>query len=342
MQKIVTAKNILPGDENLMKEYYILNREINRKYKKELFENNESLEEFTERIKTKLETTKNCHIYLVFLNGISKAWCEFTIWENELYYYIHVNDDVLDKEILNWIFSKNLELMEKFNINISVLYTYITSVIQAFTDENIPVHEKLMISRLNREDMNHELYHKISSETNTGSLKIEFFDEVSDKYIESFLDCIHNGFNDLDRLKQVQEIYPKVTPQQWKNDKKRLKENGINLFISLLTDDTVVAGICWVLNFKENKKVIMHDGGFTTVLNQYRGRGLAKFMKAKMYEQLLSRNKDFTYITTDTMPWNTYMYRINEEFGFKPYKNGCFYKLEKDIFKTILNNNETC
>lgn len=338
MQKIVTAENILPGDENLMKDYYNLYMEINRKYKKELFENNESFEDFSDRIKKKLETTKQCHLYLVYLNGTSAAWCDFTIWENELYYYIYVSDDVLDKEILNWIFSKNLELMEKFNVNISLLYTYVNSVINAFSAAKIPVHEKLMLSRLNREDMNNEFYHKTISGTNPGSLEVEFFDEVPDKYIESFLDCIHNGFGDLDRLKQVQEVYPKLTPQKWNNDKKRLKENGINLQITLVCDDAVVAGVCWVLSFNENKKVIMHDGGFTTVLKQYRGRGLAKFMKAKLYEHLLLNDKDFTYITTDTMPWNTYMYRINEEFGFKPYKNGAVYKLEKDIFKAILKN----
>ncbi len=68
----------------------------------------------------------------------------------------------------------------------------------------------------------------------------------------------------------------------------------------------------------------------------HRGKGFAGYLKAKMYLKLLEENSDFTNIETDTMSWNTYMYRINEEFGFKPLKYGCEFKLTKDFVESYL------
>jgi hypothetical protein len=53
--------------------------------------------------------------------------------------------------------------------------------------------------------------------------------------------------------------------------------------------------------------------------------------------KMLKENKDFKYVTTDTSPWNKYMFRINEEFGFKKHRTGCSFKLTKELLNNYLN-----
>jgi hypothetical protein len=36
------------------------------------------------------------------------------------------------------------------------------------------------------------------------------------------------------------------------------------------------------------------------------------------------------------MPWNTYMFRINEELGFKPHKEGFEFELTKEQLRKYL------
>jgi hypothetical protein len=71
---------------------------------------------------------------------------------------------------------------------------------------------------------------------------------------------------------------------------------------------------------------------------KHRGKGIARYLKAKLYLKLLEENKDFKYITTDTMPWNKYMYKINSEFGFKPFRKGCSFRISRDFIKNYINH----
>lgn len=98
-----------------------------------------------------------------------------------------------------------------------------------------------------------------------------------------------------------------------------------------------IAGLCWIFTNSKYKNTISHNIGLTAVEPKYRGKGIAKFLKAKLYLKLLKENKDFKYITTDTMPWNKYMYRINKEFGFKPFKKGASFKLTEEFIENYLN-----
>lgn len=88
--------------------------------------------------------------------------------------------------------------------------------------------------------------------------------------------------------------------------------------------------------FVRNKgKAIDHRGGLTAVGRNYRGEGLAKYLKANMYLKMLELYTDFEYIITDTYPWNKYMYRINEDMGFRPHKKICKFRFSKEFLKNF-------
>jgi len=86
-----------------------------------------------------------------------------------------------------------------------------------------------------------------------------------------------------------------------------------------------------------NKHMVDQAGGLTTVGRNYRGKNLAKYLKAKMYLKMLEEYPDFEFIRTDTYPWNRHMYRINEEMGFKPYEKYTEMKFKKSQIEQYLN-----
>lgn len=43
--------------------------------------------------------------------------------------------------------------------------------------------------------------------------------------------------------------------------------------------------------------------------------------------------------TSDTMPWNTYMFRINEEFGFRFQRKGYAFKLTGEFIENFIKSN---
>ena len=83
---------------------------------------------------------------------------------------------------------------------------------------------------------------------------------------------------------------------------------------------------------------IHYDGGLTGVHKNYRGNGFGKYLKAKMFFHLLMNYPDFNIISTDTMQWNKYMYKINEDFGFKHYKTGARFRFTKEFLENYLKN----
>jgi hypothetical protein len=56
---------------------------------------------------------------------------------------------------------------------------------------------------------------------------------------------------------------------------------------------------------------------------------------------MLQNYPDFEIITSDTMPWNKHMFKINEELGFKPYKTGARFKFTKEFLENYLHINKS-
>jgi hypothetical protein len=110
----------------------------------------------------------------------------------------------------------------------------------------------------------------------------------------------------------------------------------------LLTNDSNdIAAVCSLYTDNDNQRVIRHGGGITGVDAKYRGKSIARYLKSLMYKKMLAEFPDFEYITTDTYPWNTYMYRINEEFGFKSFKHGAEFHIPKATLTEFLNKKLT-
>jgi len=115
-----------------------------------------------------------------------------------------------------------------------------------------------------------------------------------------------------------------------------MKDGKEPIYMYMLFDKNNIAAYCWVyIETIDNRPVIEHRGAFTSVGKNYRGKNLAKYLKAKMYLKIQEDYPDYEEILTDTYPWNKYMYRINEQFGFKPFKKGYTFRFAKEYLEKI-------
>ncbi|MBC7806840.1 MAG: GNAT family N-acetyltransferase, partial [Akkermansiaceae bacterium] len=63
------------------------------------------------------------------------------------------------------------------------------------------------------------------------------------------------------------------------------------------------------------------EQGITGVLPEYRGRGLARTLKAVMLEQLMESYPQVRFVRTDNADSNAAMLAINNALGFRPYRS---------------------
>lgn len=333
---MISIQSINEDDVLLWKEYFTVSQQIQSKHYPQAFNSDLSFEEFKEQMLAGSDSSLFSKRFLVAVNNINTGWFECSEFEKTLYcMYDFIHED-LDEQELKFILGKVLELTAEAKCTHAELLIYRKLVMDHFCSIKAPVAEEILISRLNREDMDLSYYAQ-AAENKPVDLDLRCFDNIPAEFINDFLNTMNECFDDRDTLNDVHNNYPPLTPEQWYEDKQRLSEAGSKLEYLVLFDKNKIAGFCWVCVDSYRKEVIRHNGGLTAVKRAYRGRGLARYLKAKMYIKLLEENKDFKYITTDTMPWNTYMYNINREFGFKPYKKGCAFRLTSEFLKSYID-----
>ncbi|MBN8584802.1 MAG: hypothetical protein J0M37_06860 [Ignavibacteria bacterium] len=313
-------------DEILLEKYFHLSEEINRKYYPDTHSTVISISEFKKQLFAGTSADENELIILITYNNVSYAWLECSVWDNILYCKFEYISGDYDEVLFKSVLAKISEIKKDKNCLSAELIIYREPLIKWMQKMNVPVSEKILFSKLDRKDMNIVLYNEIINSSGLNDLKLSCYNIVPEELIVKFVETVNSCIKDKEALNEFQHDYPPLTPDEWYKDKQELTAMGIKLEILVLSDNTGnIAGICWVCIDSGSKNVVRHNGGFTAVNRSFRGRGIVRFLKAKLYLKLLNENKDFSYITTDTMPWNKYMYKINEEFGFKPYRNGCVF-----------------
>jgi RimJ/RimL family protein N-acetyltransferase len=74
----------------------------------------------------------------------------------------------------------------------------------------------------------------------------------------------------------------------------------------------------------------------TGVLPAYRGRGLARWLKAGMLDRVLRERPEVRFVRTSNADSNASMVRINEALGFRPYSSQTIWQAELAKIETYL------
>ena len=119
-----------------------------------------------------------------------------------------------------------------------------------------------------------------------------------------------------------------ITPERIKDWSERQALSGeIPHTVLTREPDGVISGITDV-TWAAFRRTLIHQN-FTGVLPSARGRGLGKWIKAAMLLHLREIYPDAEWVVTDNAHSNDPMLKINRTLGFKPYRTGVEYQINR-------------
>lgn len=325
------------NDENLWLKFFNLSREISRRHYTDSYKPGDTVEKFTKRRQNSAANDPAYDEYVIFDNASAAAWLDTSVWNKELCFGFDMIYDEIDANLLKAVLVKFDEIMNKKNFSESLYYTYRESIFTVLKKAGAAVDEEYLISRIERKDMDADFYNEIIRDNSLEKWKLEYYAELPENLIEPYARFSNEAFRDMISINPYPAKAPDITVEYIKAVMETHKKNGtVNPKYILFDEEGEIAGLCSICIDSFHRETLRHIGTLTAVTAKHRGKGIARYLKAKLYLKLLEENKDFRYITTDTMAWNKYMYKINTEFGFTPYRKGCSFKITKEFLENYL------
>lgn len=279
---------------------------------------------------TKLLKADHAMQYLVFDNEKAAGWYAHRLIGGEVNFNFDVTDDNINDEFIETIFKNLIEFLifaGKENAYTDSCNHMISKALINYGAEEI---DKMIYSKLGRDEIDiNYLNGIIDGVSGKLNLNLEFYDIVSEELFDRYYEVYNEARISMNVFNPHRKEISKRTKENLRT--KLLFDKGPEdkMYMYMLFDGDSIAAFSSLYVRKENGKVIDHSGGLTAVSEKYRGNGYAKFLKAKLYLKMLNDYPDFDYIRTDTYPWNKYMYKINEEMGFIPYKEYTEFRISK-------------
>ncbi|MEO8209737.1 MAG: hypothetical protein ABI840_04185 [bacterium] len=302
---------------------------------------NSNLNEFKKDKLNKIEERKKYSLreFIFFENETPAAWIALKRISGERYEFICDSKyekfpDELFKAITETV---NMYLKET-GINDISFWTHDERKKETFKNKGFEISYETYLSKLFRKDMDIQKLRDIIDEN-------KFAKNYELKLLHEFPEEIHTGFTEImDDVIQESHLYNPQEREYKEFTNEHLlkminqdKEDGDPMYMYVLIDKNRIAAFCRVYIEKDSTNYfIQHCGGLTGVGKNYRGKGFAKYLKAKMYLKIMDDYPDFEYAKTDTYPWNKYMYRINEEMGFKLCEKGLTFRFTKEFLENFL------
>lgn len=319
-------------------KYFVMIQSVRRKYYKDIYNPDYTAQELKNDWFKYFDAYngKSFEQYAISDNGVPEGWVGFMLDSRSGSFNFEANFDIIPKDFLIKMLTPVYEYMEKNKLNDIYHWTFTDRKIAALKGIKAPVHEEMINTVLYRDQMNSDFYNRTITNTDISEYRLMYCEELPEELYENFTILMYDILDDYRALHPVKQERKRMEKADWQLRDKSEKLSGAKMqMYALLTPENEIAAYCSLYVDNDNKETIRHSGGFTAVARAHRGKGFAAYLKAKMYLKLLAENPDFTNIETDTMPWNIYMYRINERFGFKPFKYGYEFKLTKEFIKNI-------
>lgn len=128
-------------------------------------------------------------------------------------------------------------------------------------------------------------------------------------------------------FEELEGLQMTMTPEKMRKMHEQMRERG-DVHITRITReaDGSISGLTEISYNPQRPHRIGQE--LTGVQQQYRGRGLGKWLKADMLLFIREQYPDVEHIATGNADVNAPMLSINERLGFKLYKHATMYKLQ--------------
>jgi GNAT superfamily N-acetyltransferase len=193
-------------------------------------------------------------------------------------------------------------------------------------------------NRLKLNEVNWDMidrWNKEGQEKNPNT-KIMFFDRIPDDLIEQYAEVITKVMNqaplgslDISELVSTPEVLRKR-----ENDFTSLGRTQTT--VVTIEEDGSISALSEMFYSSDTKKILGQN--FTGVQEQYRGRGLGKWVKAALLLYMSIRYPEATSVKTGNAESNAPMLSINNRLGFKVHKESVLAQIKvEDLIKELDN-----
>jgi len=326
------------NDEN-WKDYANLLNEINRKHYPEEAEDDIMWEAKKSEVSNETELLKSDHAmqYLLINDEKAVGWYARRLIGGEAYFNFDILNENATDEALETIFDNLHEFLTFAEKETAFTDTCNRRICGTLINHGAEEIDKMIYSKLERDEIRKNFLNGIIDGVLLNkNLRTEFIDNVNEELFDRYYEVYNEARIAMNAFNPHRKGVSKRTKENLRTKLKFDKGPEDKMFMYMLFDGETIAAFSSLYVRKANPKVIDYSGGLTAVSEKYRGNGYAKFLKAKLYLKVLNDYPHFDYIRTDTYPWNKYMYKINEEMGFKPFKEFTEFRISK--YKLKINS----
>lgn len=165
-------------------------------------------------------------------------------------------------------------------------------------------------------------------------LALEYFQDVPEEIIEEFCKL----YTDIANQQPLGGLEGRtlITPEQRREQEERMEKKNFDWHTMISREaNGEISGITEV--YFDHDRPYKLEQDLTGVKEQFRGKGLGKWLKAEMLFFVKENYSKIKYISTGNADSNIAMRSINERMGFKAHMNRISYKFKVDKLEEILN-----
>ncbi len=312
-------------------EFFKLLETLHKKYKTTLL--TRDWHDLKSRWLSYYETNKDFKQAVIFKDNHAALWGEFRVHnagKQEQTTAIFINGlfeqmpPQLEKMILDW-FIEEAKRYKSEKIFCTFFDKRFVDCVRKWGAEELSRQDQYF---LYRDKANHEILRqwRETIPKDNPDLKIEFYDDVPDKYLSEFSELLQQYLNEMpEESRGGMPLH--IDEKRIKRDREWRKKNNIGLYELFLVDENGnIIGLTGAL-VNKNKPKYAHQV-MTGINKKYRGRDLAKFLKAELFYKINEIFPDNDIFITEMRTINEPIHEINRQMGYVLERTGQEFKIE--------------
>jgi hypothetical protein len=208
----------------------------------------------------------------------------------------------------------------------------------------IQLAESMQVERLNRLDRYRLYRSKANTETierwlreipeANPDLRLELYREIPEKHVHEYVRLFDQYLRDMPSEREEGPMFS-LSVDTIRQQEAARREIGSRLYTYALFDEQgqLIGHTNGAIN--EHNPVDMYQA-MTGVNEDYRGRGLSKWLKAALYTKVGEELPGNEYLTTDMRALNEPILAVNRQMGYELFSEGFEYSITQEALSALL------